>query len=48
MILRAFFAVVVSLSLLACGVKSELEPPNGAQPEKQRVDPSKPPQPLGQ
>lgn len=48
MILRAILAALVSLSLLACGVKSDLLPPGGAQPDKREPDPSKPPQPLGQ
>ena len=48
MILRAVLAVLVSLSLLACGVKSDLDPPNGAMPDKRQVDRSKPPNPLGQ
>ena len=48
MILRALLAALVSLSLIACGVKSDLPPPGGAQPDKRQADPSKPPQPLGQ
>jgi predicted small lipoprotein YifL len=48
MILRWTVAVVVALSLLACGVKSPLETPNGMQADKKRPDPSLPPQPLGQ
>jgi hypothetical protein len=48
MILRTVLAALVSLLLLACGVKHELRPPMGAQPEKGQVDPSKPPRPLGQ
>jgi hypothetical protein len=48
MSLRALLAVPVSLSLLACGVKSDLMQPGGAQPDKRQTDPSKPPQPLGQ
>ena len=48
MILRAVFAALVSLSLLACGVKSDLRPPMGAQIDKRQADPSKPPRPLGQ
>ena len=48
MIARAIFALLVSLSLLACGVKSDLRPPSGAEPDKQTADPSKPPRPLGQ
>ena len=48
MILRAFLAVFLSLALLACGVKSDLNLPSGAQPDKRENDPSKPPRPLGQ
>jgi hypothetical protein len=48
MILRAVFAALVSLSLLACGVKSDLRPPLGTEPDKRQADPSKPPRPLGQ
>jgi predicted small lipoprotein YifL len=47
MILRLALAVLVALSLAACGVKSELELPSGAQADKKRPDPSLPPQPLG-
>jgi Prokaryotic lipoprotein-attachment site len=47
MILRAFLAIAVSLSLLACGVKSDLQPQGGAMPDKREADPSKPPNPLG-
>ena len=48
MILRAVVAALLSLSLLACGVKSDLMQPGVTQPDKRQVDPSKPPQPLGQ
>jgi hypothetical protein len=48
MTLRALLAALVSLSLLACGVKSDLMQPGGVQPDKRQSDPSKPPQPLGQ
>jgi predicted small lipoprotein YifL len=48
MILRWAVAVLVTLSLLACGVKSELDPPSGMQADKKQPDPSLPPQPLGQ
>ncbi len=48
MILRVLLVGLVSLSLLACGVKSNLPRPSGAQPDQQQTDPSKPPRPLGQ
>jgi len=48
MILRWAVAVLVALSLIACGVKSPLELPSGMQADKKRPDPSLPPQPLGQ
>jgi predicted small lipoprotein YifL len=48
MILRWTVAVVVALSLVACGVKSPLDTPNAMQADKKRPDPSLPPQPLGQ
>ena len=47
MILRAFLAIAVSFALLACGVKSDVQPPAGAMPDKRQADPSKPPSPLG-
>jgi len=48
MIARALLALLLSLTLFACGVKTELDPPNGAMPDKRQVDQSKPPNPLGQ
>ena len=48
MTLRAILAALLSLCLLACGVKSDLMRPDGAEPDKRQTDPSKPPQPLGQ
>jgi predicted small lipoprotein YifL len=49
MILRFAVAALVALSLIACGVKSPLQPPSGMQQaDKKRPDPSLPPQPLGQ
>jgi hypothetical protein len=48
MIARLVFAALVTLSLVACGVKSDLQPPMGSMPDKRQVDPSKPPRPLGQ
>jgi predicted small lipoprotein YifL len=41
-------AALVALSLIACGVKSDLELPSGMQADEKRPDPSRPPQPLGQ
>ncbi len=48
MMLRILVAALVSLALIGCGVKTNLDLPNGMQPDKREVDPSKPPQPLGQ
>ena len=48
MILRIVFAMAVSLAVIACGVKSNLEPPAGAMTNKQERDPSRPPTPIGQ
>jgi predicted small lipoprotein YifL len=48
MILRWAVAALVAFSLIACGVKTNLELPNGMQADKKRPDPSLPPQPLGQ
>ena len=47
MILRWTVAVLVALSLVACGVKSPLDTPDAKQADKKRPDPSLPPQPLG-
>ena len=48
MILRLAVAALLSLTLLACGVKTDLELPSGMQADQKRPDPSRPPQPLGQ
>jgi predicted small lipoprotein YifL len=48
MILKWAVAVIIALSVAACGVKSDLDLPSGMQVEKTRPDPSRPPQPLGQ
>lgn len=48
MILRWAVAALVAFSLIACGVKTNLELPNAMQADKKRPDPSLPPQPLGQ
>jgi predicted small lipoprotein YifL len=47
MIVR-LIAVVLFLGVAACGVKTDLEPPPGATPQKGERDDSKPPDPLGQ
>jgi predicted small lipoprotein YifL len=48
MILRWAVAALVAFSLIACGVKTDLELPSAMQADKKRPDPSLPPQPLGQ
>lgn len=48
MILRWAVAALIALSVVACGVKSDLDVPSGMQVDKKRPDPSRPPQPLGQ
>jgi predicted small lipoprotein YifL len=48
MISRSLCIAFVSLALLSCGVKSELELPSGAMPDKREQDPSRPPKPLGE
>lgn len=48
MTFRIVLAALVSVLLASCGVKNDLELPSGALPQKDRADPSKPPQPLGQ
>jgi predicted small lipoprotein YifL len=49
MILRWAVAALIALSVVACGVKSNLDLPSGMQVDnKKRPDPSLPPQPLGQ
>ena len=45
---RLLCALAFALCLHACGVKSDLEVPNGQQPVQDERDPSRPPQPLGQ
>ena len=40
--------VILSLTLGACGTKHDLDAPAGAQPSYFKVDPSKPPHPLGE
>lgn len=41
-------ALTLALSLAACGVKTDLDPPAGAIQQKGERDHSKPPKPLGQ
>jgi predicted small lipoprotein YifL len=48
MILRWAVAALVALSLIACGVKTNLELPSGMQADKKQPDPSLPPRPIGQ
>jgi len=48
MIARTLTAALLSLVLFACGVKTDLEMPSQKKPEPTEVDPSLPPQPLGQ
>jgi hypothetical protein len=45
---RAFLAALVALTLFSCGVKSDLDPPEGGMPDTREIDRSRPPQPLGQ
>ncbi len=48
MLLRVLLITAVSLGLLACGVKSDLDIPPGAEKaQKGTPDPSKPPKPIG-
>jgi predicted small lipoprotein YifL len=46
--ISAILAALVALSLVGCGVKSDLMPPNGKPAPKHQHDPSRPPQPIGQ
>ena len=45
---RWIVAVLVAVSIAACGVKSPLDTPGTMQADKKRPDPSLPPTPLGQ
>jgi hypothetical protein len=47
MISRAMLALALALALVACGVKTDLEPPKGAMSDDRQPDPSRPPVPLG-
>lgn len=40
--------VILALGIAACGVKTDLDPPQGAIQQKGERDHSKPPKPLGQ
>ncbi len=44
---RFALLLLASLLLAACGVKSDLETPNGNPTPADQQDPSKPPHPLG-
>jgi hypothetical protein len=48
MIVRVLAVMLVLSIAAACGVKTDLEPPPGAIPQKGERDASKPPDPLGQ
>jgi hypothetical protein len=48
MILRPICVAFISAMLLSCGVKTALDLPSGAMPDKQQQDPSRPPKPLGE
>lgn len=45
--LRLLLAIAVALSLAACGVKGDLEKPNGQPVSKTEKDSSRPPNPVG-
>jgi hypothetical protein len=47
MTIRIALAFLMSLALVSCGVKSDLERPGGEVLKDHRPDPSKPPVPLG-
>jgi predicted small lipoprotein YifL len=44
---RLLFVLAFAVFLNACGVKNDLEIPNGQQPVEDESDLSRPPQPLG-
>ena len=48
MTMRIFLALLFAASLASCGVKNDLELPNGKPTPKGQHDPSKPPQPIGE
>ncbi len=45
---RLLYVLAIAVCLHACGVKNDLEVPNGQPPVQDERDPSRPPQPLGQ
>jgi len=45
--LPLLIAFAVALSVAGCGVKNDLEKPNGQPVKKGQTDPSKPPSTLG-
>ena len=47
MTLRLAIALMLALSVSACGVKTDLLMPNGKPTPKTQKDPSQPPQPIG-
>jgi len=47
MMLRLAIALMLALSVSACGVKTDLFMPNGKPTPKTQKDPSQPPQPIG-
>jgi predicted small lipoprotein YifL len=44
--LRLLLALAIAFSIAGCGVKGDLEKPNGPPPAKGEKDPSKPPSPI--
>ena len=44
---HALMIALLSLLVVACGVKNDLVKPNGQATQKDENDPSKPPYPLG-
>jgi predicted small lipoprotein YifL len=45
---RLAAAAILVLMLASCGVKNDLDLPDGKQTAKGQHDPSKPPQPIGE
>ena len=49
MMMRALMVILVAFAVTACGVKTDLDlPQGGKRDERQQNDPSRPPVPLGQ
>ena len=44
---RLLIIVLLGLSVAACGVKNDLEKPDGTQTQKNAPNPSQPPYPVG-